>query len=344
MKQLNNIIYLFFLIVLLNEQLIQCKLLKYEIPLNSQKKNEAQKFTIYKMMDENNDIQSLDNPISVKFETTEVSQICSFDYEFSAPFQANEVVKETISCDNACGGIDCVRDSGFCCDCSNSDIIENRQLTRSKKSCDLFGLLTSTAHCLQFSKQMFNMFSVKECTTRYNVKVTIKMFDISLGSYRTEILNLSPSSPISSYKELQLELEGNFLPVVHFKDYSGYYISAPMDSNDPINALPYNNNTMILERNLFDKSGLSCNKIGVSYSAFQNQPKRCQSELSSCLRNQLKDYFEKGTYFIGSLGEISRVHSTTNSTSLYLSLNYPFDIKSFVKLNLVSNTIDATEK
>ena len=34
---------------------------------------------------------------------------------------------------------------------------------------------------------------------------------------------------------------------------------------------------MAINKNLFDLSGFSCNKIGVSYTAFRHQPNRCNN-------------------------------------------------------------------
>uniref|UniRef100_A0A0A9GV63 HAP2 n=1 Tax=Arundo donax TaxID=35708 RepID=A0A0A9GV63_ARUDO len=48
---------------------------------------------------------------------------------------------------------------------------------------------------------------------------------------------------------------------------------------------------MLLERVRFT-DGRECNKIGVSYEAFQNQPDFCSSPFSSCLYNQLWNFWE----------------------------------------------------
>ena len=40
---------------------------------------------------------------------------------------------------------------------------------------------------------------------------------------------------------------------------------------------------MLLDKNRFSLSGLDCSQIGVGYSAFRNQPDRCEQKLGSCL-------------------------------------------------------------
>lgn len=49
---------------------------------------------------------------------------------------------------------------------------------------------------------------------------------------------------------------------------------------------------MLLERVRFTLDGLECNKIGVSYEAFNGQPNFCASPFWSCLHNQLANFWE----------------------------------------------------
>lgn len=49
---------------------------------------------------------------------------------------------------------------------------------------------------------------------------------------------------------------------------------------------------MLLERVRFSLDGVECNKIGVSYEAFNGQPNFCSSPFWSCLHNQLWNFWE----------------------------------------------------
>ena len=49
---------------------------------------------------------------------------------------------------------------------------------------------------------------------------------------------------------------------------------------------------MLLERVRFTLDGLECNKIGVSYEAFNGQPNFCASPFWTCLHNQLWNFRE----------------------------------------------------
>lgn len=52
---------------------------------------------------------------------------------------------------------------------------------------------------------------------------------------------------------------------------------------------------MLLERVRFTLDGIECNKIGVSYEAFNQQPNFCSSPFWTCLHNQLWNFREVGT-------------------------------------------------
>lgn len=49
---------------------------------------------------------------------------------------------------------------------------------------------------------------------------------------------------------------------------------------------------MLLERLRFTLDGTECNKIGVGYEAFNDQPNFCSSPFWSCLHNQLWNFRE----------------------------------------------------
>lgn len=52
---------------------------------------------------------------------------------------------------------------------------------------------------------------------------------------------------------------------------------------------------MLLERVRFTLDSIECNKIGVSYEAFNRQPNFCSSPFWTCLHNQLWNFREVGT-------------------------------------------------
>ena len=46
-----------------------------------------------------------------------------------------------------------------------------------------------------------------------------------------------------------------------------------------------------MDKYLADLSGLSCNKIGVSYQAFYSDANACAKKPMSCMNNQLNDFY-----------------------------------------------------
>ncbi len=57
---------------------------------------------------------------------------------------------------------------------------------------------------------------------------------------------------------------------------------------------------MLLDRSSADFSGLTCNKIGVSFSAFRYQGGACGNWPQACLGNQLDNYHQE---------DLARVHT-----------------------------------
>nr|CAB3485732.1 unnamed protein product [Digitaria exilis] len=94
----------------------------------------------------------------------------------------------------------------------------------------------------------------------------------------------------------------NFLRVNPIGDFAVYERSIPSFENmylvtprkgagsgQPQDLGDEHSKWMLLERVRF---GPECNKIGVGYEAFQNQPSFCSSPLSNCLNDQLWSYWE----------------------------------------------------
>ncbi len=48
---------------------------------------------------------------------------------------------------------------------------------------------------------------------------------------------------------------------------------------------------MLIDTDLVDLTGLTCNKIGVSFYAFQTESDKCKMQVGDCLRNQILDYY-----------------------------------------------------
>ena len=93
---------------------------------------------------------------------------------------------------------------------------------------------------------------------------------------------------------------------------------------------------MLLERVRFTLDGIECNKIGVNYEAFNQQPNFCPSPFWTCLHNQLWNFREVGTstitfFFFNSYSHLAFLVS-------FLSFSFHFY---FCKMDLEKNFIDS---
>jgi hypothetical protein len=163
--------------------------------------------------------------------------------------------------------------------------------TRGKINCDLFGLQSSSAHCMTSSSVKYQSFQLRESLSTFQIKITI----LKNGAQIAQSI-LSPSTLSVNVNNILFTLQGDFTPYLTPQSLSNQILFIPyLPANDPL-VLGGSKNWMIIDSSKVDNSGLSCNKIGTSYTAFRNQPNRCEVEQNSCLKNQIID-FHKVIYF-----------------------------------------------
>lgn len=89
---------------------------------------------------------------------------------------------------------------------------------------------------------------------------------------------------------------------------------------------------MLLERVRFTLDGLECNKIGVSYEAFNGQPDFCSSPLWSCLHNQLWNFWDvsklisyyQSLWFVNSWNLLFILAFFSHKYTVYVIMKYCF--------------------
>ncbi|KNA14967.1 hypothetical protein SOVF_102540 [Spinacia oleracea] len=116
----------------------------------------------------------------------------------------------------------------------------------------------NTAHCLRFPGDWFHVFGIGQRTVGFSVRIEVKTGSKVSVSHFITILLLPSDTEAGQPPDLG-------------RNYSMY---------------------MLLERVRFTLDGLECNKIGVSYEAFNGQPDFCTSPYWSCLHNQLWNFHE----------------------------------------------------
>ncbi|GAB2277532.1 Transcriptional activator [Dionaea muscipula] len=99
---------------------------------------------------------------------------------------------------------------------------------------------------------------------------------------------------ISDDNFLRVNLIGDFVGYANIPSFEELYLVTPRQGEEgqPRDLGRNFSMWMLLERVRFTLDGLECNKIGVSYEAFNGQPDFCSSPYWSCLHNQLWNFHE----------------------------------------------------
>ncbi|OIV92659.1 hypothetical protein TanjilG_18010 [Lupinus angustifolius] len=166
---------------------------------------------------------------------------------------------------------------------------------RMPSSCgNFFDKLTkgkaNTAHCVRFPGDWFHVFGIGRRTLGFSVRIQVKS-----GNEVSEVV-VGPENRtvISDDKFLRVSLIGDFAGYTSIPSFEDFYLVVPRQSG-PAQPQDLGRNIsmwMLLERVRFTLDGIECNKIGVSYEAFNQQPNFCSSPFWSCLHNQLWNFRE----------------------------------------------------
>ncbi|KAF7060054.1 hypothetical protein CFC21_066879 [Triticum aestivum] len=149
----------------------------------------------------------------------------------------------------------------------------------------------NTAHCVRFPGDWFHVFGIKRSSLGFSIRVQVKK-----GSSVTEVI-VSPenSTVVSKDNFLRVNLIGDYVRYTSIPAFEDFYLVTPRkgggDGQPQVLGDEFSR-WMLLERVRFTLDGLECNKIGVGYEAYRNQPNLCGSPFGSCLYNQLWNFKE----------------------------------------------------
>eukprot|EP01133_Synstelium_polycarpum_P007643 gene7643-8944_t len=221
---------------------------------------------------------------------------------------------------------------GFCCTCQISELFGGQLDHRDPDiNCGLFSSRSASAHCLTFDPLLYDVFTVGTPKITFEIKATVHDFDWTTGSERATVLTISDKKSTVVYNGIAIRLVGSFQMAELFPDFTDRYLVAVsnLSPDHPRKKLPFADTAMLLPLSYF---GADCNKIGVGYAAFQNQPSKCGARKGSCLENQIEDYYAsdlarmasgiKGHYIIKNYGrtdvarELIRIEYPQKHTSL----------------------------
>ncbi|KAL7111628.1 hypothetical protein ACP275_05G101400 [Erythranthe tilingii] len=185
----------------------------------------------------------------------------------------------------------------------NGHIIEHTQPTccpcgdqrRVPSSCgNFFDKLmkgkANTAHCLRFTDDWFHVFGIGQRSVGFSIRIEVK----TKSKISEVIVGPENRTAISGDKFLRVNLVGDYVGYTDIPSFDDFYLIVPRQGGpgQPQNLGSNFSMWMLLERVRFTLDGLECNKIGVSYEAFNTQPDFCAAPFWSCLHNQLWNFWD----------------------------------------------------
>lgn len=126
----------------------------------------------------------------------------------------------------------------------------------------------------------------------YDVGLSVTWYSANIhitqnGIMRT--LPLTPASPVgrSEDRNVSAVIIGNMAPSIALPTFADNFLVIPDKPAYSARVVDGMVNWMFVEKTRFDLDGNTCNKIGVSYNAFQAESNKCANTVGSCLGNQL---------------------------------------------------------
>ena len=208
---------------------------------------------------------------------------------------------------------------------------------------------SATAHCLRFDDLWYSAFSIPSPKIYYTLDIIIEQFSNNGTLIDSSSLTLSPFHPVSSTtnKTLIAKIVGDFYPSIPPLDLSAFYLFRPSKPENHPRVLQGVGRWMFIDRNDITKDGSECNKIGVSYEAFENEGNKCEKIVGSCLKNQIEDMNsddlkrmeqgEKPSYFIAGMGEFL---ASQNSEQVSLIYKMKGTFSTMVTLEITADDIE----
>ncbi|KAI3756455.1 hypothetical protein L1987_56276 [Smallanthus sonchifolius] len=210
-------------------------------------------------------------------------------YIRDVPYRPEELFVKTRKCERYAGAnvVQHCERQPTCCPCG--------KWRRVPSSCgNFFNKMTkgkvNTAHCLRFPGDWFHVFGIGQHSIGFHIRITVKK-----GSETSEVV-IGPNNRTASSLDnfLRVNLVGDFVGYNSIPSFEDFFLVIPRQGSQgkPQDLGRNYSMWMLLERVRFTLDGLECDRIGVSYEAFNNQPGFCSAPFLSCLHNQLWNFWE----------------------------------------------------
>ncbi|XP_058778261.1 protein HAPLESS 2 [Vicia villosa] len=302
-------------------------------------------------------MQTLRIPPVITINKTAAYAVYELTYIRDVPYKPEEYYVQTRKCEPDAGAnivkiCERLRDE-------DGHIIENTQPTccpcgpqrRMPSSCgNFFDKMTkgkaNTAHCVRFPGEWFHVFGIGRRTLGFSVRIQVKS-----GTKVSEVVVGPESRTVTSDdKFLRVNLIGDFVGYTNIPNFEDFYLVVPRQG-DPGQPHDLGRNIsmwMLLERVRFTLDGIECNKIGISYEAFNGQPNFCASPFWSCLHNQLWNFREADLNRLsrnqvplyGLEGRYQRINQHPNAGSFSFSIGITEVLNTNIVIELSANDVD----
>ncbi|TKY70911.1 HAPLESS 2 [Spatholobus suberectus] len=302
-------------------------------------------------------MQTLRIPPVITVNKTSAYALYELTYIRDVPYKPEEYYVKTRKCEPDAGAnvvkiCERLRDE-------EGHIIENTQpiccpcgpQRRMPSSCgNFFDKLTkgkaNTAHCVRFPGDWFHVFGIGRRALGFSVRIQVKS-----GAKVSEVVVGPENRTVTSDdKFLRVNLIGDFVGYTNIPSFEDFYLVVPRQGSpgQPHDLGRNISMWMLLERVRFTLDGIECNKIGVSYEAFNRQPNFCSSPFWTCLHNQLWNFREADLNRIsrnqvplyGLEGRFERINQHPNAGSYSFSIGITEVLNTNLVLELSANDVE----
>lgn len=309
------------------------------------KGTETAQFTYGNFTDTSRVVMSLESPLSLNVAKSQVKVMYRLKYLQSFPSQVFEKVINSVwpfcseglftgdelEVDSTCGYAKDENDNpipnsqGFCCSCPISTLLTGIRTKTTRGDCGFFST-SETAHCLRFSNTTYAGYSIEGYSYHYEITLDMKYKLASSSSYEEKSQVISVEKRTATNDFMTARIVGDYLPLTPPPELTNKILllpSAQVEEN-------ISSNWLLVDRNMVTLDGSECNKIGTSYSAFQNQSNKCGVEAGTCLSNQIDDILNQESnrqsagvatrHLLKGFGDFTRINE--EGDNIHLEMNY----------------------
>ena len=154
----------------------------------------------------------------------------------------------------------------------------------------------SVAHCLRTGALHFTGYEIGEYNKDFTITATLSKNTVVLDQ-----LFLSPDAPLFLLKgsamgghDIIARLQNGITAAAGAPDLSNYILYVPTDPPDNPMVADYQNNMLLVPREMVTIDGSECNKVGTGFRAFRAQAAgAAKADAGDCLANQLYHLYQQ---------------------------------------------------